>query len=54
MMPVIEDCLHKLTEEHPRVYANIAVDYHGERSNRLRDSIARVQEYLEEPVRSAP
>ncbi len=50
VMPVIRRCIDQLMENHPRVYANITVDYHADRTNRLKKSIARVEEHLDQPV----
>ncbi len=54
VMPVIERCVHQLTEGHPRVYANISIDHHRGAAGRLAGSIADVEKALDTEVRSAP
>lgn len=46
VMPVLEECLHRLTEEHERVYADITVDFHEGREGRIRGSVEEVEEEL--------
>jgi uncharacterized protein YqgV (UPF0045/DUF77 family) len=54
VMPVIENALHELSRKYPRVYANIAVDYHRGREGRLTRSVERVEEQLGQALRRSP
>lgn len=54
VMPVIEATFHELSEKYPRVYANVTIDYHRGREGRLSSSVGRVEEHLDESVRSSP
>jgi uncharacterized protein YqgV (UPF0045/DUF77 family) len=54
VMPVIESALHDLSRKHPRVYANITIDYHRGREGRLTRSVERVEEHLGQPLRDSP
>lgn len=46
VMPVLEECLHHLTEEYERVYADITVDFHEGREGRIRGSVEEVEDAL--------
>lgn len=46
VMPVLEECIHRLTEEHDRVYADVTVDYHRGEEGRIRGSVEEVEETL--------
>lgn len=54
VMPVLEHCVHELTERHPRVYADISVDFHRGSSDRLKGSVADVERLLDRSLRSSP
>lgn len=50
VMPALERSILDLAERHPRVHASIAVDYHGDRTDRLKTSVTPVEAPLEAPV----
>ncbi len=54
VMPVIERCMHELTEKHDRVYASITVDYHAGETGRLKASVEAVEQALQRKVKAAP
>jgi len=54
VMPVIESAVHELSRKHPRVYANVTIDYHRGREGRLTRSVERVEEQLGKSLRSSP
>lgn len=54
VVPLLRDAIDRVTEEAPRVWAGITVDYHAHRSGRLKSSVDEVAEALHEPVRTAP
>lgn len=49
-MPVLERCVHRLTEEHDRVRVTITVDHHQGETGRPGGSADSVEEVLGRPV----
>lgn len=54
VVPIIEKCVHDLTEEHERVYADIAVDFHGGAGGRLKSSVETVERALDRKLQTQP
>ena len=54
VMPIIEKCVHDLTKEHSRVYANIDIDFHGGAGGRLKTSVEAVEQELDRELQKRP
>lgn len=54
VMPLIERCIHEMTERHGRVYANLTIDHHAGASGRLKSSVEEVEKVLDHQVKKTP